>query len=136
MKFTRRHWLSAATTTGLAMAINSAWAASPTVEIIAFAHPPVQSALKPLRDWLPHQGGKLRVVEIDMETPEAGRRLQAAGLKGHLPIVILINGQYRHKRPDGSSVEFVGFPAAPNAAPESGWTVDDVKKVLANSMAK
>jgi hypothetical protein len=136
MKLTRRHWLTTAATTGLAMAINNAWAASPMVEIIAFAHPPVQSALKPLRDWLAHQGGKLRVVEIDMETPEAERRLQAAGLKGHLPIVILINGQYRRKRPDGSSVEFVGFPAAPNAAPGSGWTVDDAKAVLTATVIK
>jgi hypothetical protein len=132
MKQSRRHWLTAITLTGIAMAIGNAWAAVPVVEIIAFAHPPVQSALKPLRDWLPRQGAKVRVIETDMETPEAERKLQAVGLTGHLPVVILINGQYKHKRPDGSSVEFVSFPAGAGAgaAAGKGWTIEDVKSVL------
>jgi hypothetical protein len=37
------------------------------VEIVAFAHPPLQAALKPLREWLSSQGTWVRVVEIDME---------------------------------------------------------------------
>jgi hypothetical protein len=65
----------------------------PLVEIIAFAHPPVVSALKPLRDWLGAQGNKVKLIEIDMESAEGQKRLAAMGVKGHTPILILINGR-------------------------------------------
>ena len=100
------------------------------------AHPPVQSALKPLRDWLAQQGDKLRVVEIDAESAEGEQRLQAAGLKGHIPIVILIDGKYRYQRQDGSMTEFVNFPAAAgNPTGFSGtWVAEDVEAVLSGRM--
>jgi ABC-type glycerol-3-phosphate transport system substrate-binding protein len=127
---TRRQWLF--TAAALILSAGAAQAAPPVVEIVAFAHPPVQSALKPLRDWLAKQGGKLKVVEIDMETPEGEKRLQAVGVKGHVPIVVLIDGQYRHKRADGSTVEFVSFPAGPGTMPGTkiAWSSADVESVL------
>lgn len=132
MTLARRTWLAVATATCLTLALHTAWAAAPVVEVIAFAHPPVQSALKPLRDLLARQGAKLRVVEIDMETPEAERRLHSVGLKGHIPIVVLVDGQYRHKRADGSTVEFVSFPSGPGtpAGVKGSWTAADVDAVL------
>jgi hypothetical protein len=127
---TRRQWL--VTAAALILSAGAAQAAPPVVEIVAFAHPPVQSALKPLRDWLAKQGGRLKVVEFDMETPEGEKRLQAVGVKGHVPIVVLIDGQYRHKRADGSTVEFVSFPAGPGTMPgiKSAWSSADVENVL------
>lgn len=109
-----------------------AFAAQPSVEIIAFAHPPVEDALKPVRAWLKKQGTKVRVVELDMEGPEAQSRLKAIGLTGHLPIVILIDGQYRYTRPDGINVQFVGFPAAAGspAAAKGTWSTGDVEAAL------
>ena len=102
--------------TGLAAALAAqlptAFAAQPLVEIIAFAHPPVEDALRPLRAWLKAQAAKVRVVEMDMSAFEAQSRLKAVGLTGHLPIVILIDGQRRYTRPDGVTVQFVSFPAA------------------------
>jgi hypothetical protein len=126
----RRHWLVAAA--ALTLWAGAAHAAPPVVEIVAFAHPPVQSALKPLRDWLARQGAKLKVVEIDMETPAGERRLQAVGLKGHVPVVVLIDGQYRHQRADGSTVEFVSFPAGQGTPPgvKGTWSAADVEAVL------
>jgi hypothetical protein len=102
------------------------------VEVIAFGHPPVQSALRPLRDWLARQGSKLRVAETDMESPEVARRLQAVGLQGHVPIVILIDGQYRHRRADGSTVEFVNIPAGPGtpSGVKGSWSTADVEAAL------
>lgn len=131
MTFAHRTLL-AAVVSCLALVVNTAWAGPPVVEIIAFAHPPVQSALRPLRDSLAHRGAKVRVVEIDMEKPEAERRLQAVGLKGHIPVVILIDGQYRHKRADGSAVEFVSFPSGPGTplSVKGGWSAADVDAVL------
>ena len=128
----RRTWLFATACATLGLALGSAHAATPVVEIIAFAHPPVQTALKSLRESLAKQGPKLRVVEIDMESPQAEKRLLAVGLKGHLPIVILIDGRYRHQRADGSHVEFVSFPAGPGtpAGVKGGWSAADVEAVL------
>jgi hypothetical protein len=108
------------------------WAAQPVVEIIALAHPPVQSALKPLRDWLATQGKAFRVTEIDMESPEAEKRLAVVGLKGHIPIVVLVNGTYKHTRQDGSAVELVSFPAGPGTPTgvKGGWSLLDVQALL------
>jgi len=119
---------------GAALLLSSAaaQAAPPVVEIVAFAHPPVQSALKPLRDWLSAQGSKLKVVEIDLETPAGERRLKEIGIKGHVPVVVLVDGQYRHRRADGSTVEFVSFPAGPGTPPgvKGTWSAADVEAVV------
>jgi len=108
--------------------MGAAWAAQPVVEIIAFAHPPVQSALKPLRDWLASQGKHARVVEIDMDTPAGEKRAAAVGVTGHAPILILVDGKYAFARKDGAAIEQKSFPAAPNM--KGSWTIDDAKGVI------
>jgi hypothetical protein len=107
-----------------------------TVEIIAMAHPPVQSALKPLRDWIAANGTALNVVEIDAESADGERRLAALGLKGHIPIVILIDGKYRFARSDGSVTDFINFPAAAGfpTSLNGTWTTSDVETVLASRL--
>jgi hypothetical protein len=111
---------------------SNVFAATPVVEIIAFAHSPVESALKPLRQWLAQQGSKVRVVEADMEGIGAQRKLKAIGLTGHLPVVVLVDGQYRHVRKDGSTVEFVNFPGGPGTPQgiKTTWTSSDVEAVV------
>ncbi len=118
--------------TSLVALVPAAFAAQPSVEIIAFAHPSVEDALKPVRAWLKKQGAKVRVVELDMEGPEGQGRLKAIGLTGHLPLVILIDGQYRYTRPGGITVQFVGFPAAAGSpvAAKGTWSADDVEATL------
>lgn len=132
MKINRRNLFAQLAVTAVSLAAGVAWAGQPVVEIIAFAHPPVQSALKPLRDWLSGQGSKIRVVEMDMESPEAEKRLAAIGLKGHIPVVVLVDGKYRHARSDGSAVEFVSFPSGPGtpAGVKGGWSALDVQALL------
>jgi ABC-type glycerol-3-phosphate transport system substrate-binding protein len=109
-----------------------------TVEILAMPHPPVKMALAPLRDWLAAQGTKLKVVETDVESPQGEKRLAAVGLGGHVPIVILIDGQYRHKRKDGATQEFVNFPdiaGAPSGV-RGKWTTADVQVLLTERMKR
>lgn len=118
---------------GTLLASTAALAAPPTVEIVAFAHTPVASALKPLRDWLATQGGKFKLVETDMESPTGAQRLQAVGVKGHVPIVILVNGQYQQKRADGSAVELISFPVAAGA---KGWTLEDAKSAISQAATR
>ena len=132
----RRHFLAALAVSALTLTAGHALAAPLTVEILAMPHPPVKMALAPLRDWLAAQGSKLKVVETDVESPQGEKRLAAVGLSGHIPIVILIDGQYRHKRKDGAALEFVNFPAiegAPSGV-RGKWTTADVQGVLTQRM--
>jgi len=133
---TRGNFLAALAASALTLVAGSALATPLTVEIVAMAHPPVKMALAPLRNWLAAQGGKLKVVEIDVESPQGEKRLQSIGLGGHIPIVILIDGQYRQKRKDGAAMEFVNFPAiegAPSGV-RGKWTTADVQAVLTERM--
>ena len=138
---TLRYFLAAMAATTLGFAAGQAVAAPPkvaTVEILAMRHPPVKMALAPLRDWLTAQGNKIKIVETDVESPEGEKRLATVGLGGHVPIVILIDGQYRHKRKDGAAQEFVNFPDIAGAPPgvRGKWTAADVQAVLTERMKR
>lgn len=128
MNINRRALINSASAIALLLSMGAAWAAQPVVEIIAFAHPPVQSALKPLRDWLATQGKHARVVEIDMETPAGEKRAAAVGVTGHVPILILVDGKFGFARKDGTAIELKSFPVAPNM--KGSWTIDDAKAVI------
>jgi hypothetical protein len=128
MNINRRTMIKGASVAALLFSMGAAWAEQPVVEIIAFAHPPVQSALKPLRDWLASQGKHARVVEIDMETAAGEKRAAAVGVTGHVPILILVDGKYAFARKDGAAIELKSFPAAPNM--KGSWTIDDAKAVI------
>lgn len=133
---TRRNFLATCATALLGLSANHAFAAPPMVEIVAMPHPPVKMALAQLREWLAAQGNKLSVREIDSESPEGMKRMQAVGLSGHIPVLILIDGQHRHKRKDGTPVDFVNFPNVPDtpAGARGNWTTADVQAVLAARM--
>lgn len=128
MNINRRTLIGSVFAIALLCSMGAASAAQPVVEIIAFAHPPVQSALKPLRDWLSKQGKNVRVAEIDMETPAGEKRAASVGVTGHVPILILVDGKFAFARKDGTAVEFKSFPAAPNM--KGSWTIDDAKAVI------
>ncbi len=109
-----------------------ALAAQPSVEVIALGHWPVQNALKPVREVLAKYTGKVRVTELDAESADGEKRLKAVGLKGHIPIALLVNGSKSFKRPDGKTIEFVNFPAAAGnpLGLNGAWTVADFETAL------
>jgi len=111
---------------------HAARAAQPTIEIIALPHSPVQNALKPVREFLGTLGARVNVVELDAESPAGEKRLHAVGLKGHVPILLLIDGSSRFKRADGTAVEFKDFPAkTENPIGLNGsWTVSDFEAAV------
>lgn len=129
---TRRHFLTTLSFFSLTLAAGQAWTAPPTLEIVAMSHPPVLTALKPLRTWLTTQSGKLRVTELDAESPAGIKRLHSVGLTGHVPIVILINGKSSFQRPDGSRVDFINFPDTASSPPgmRGRWVTEDVQAAL------
>lgn len=88
-------------------------AAPATIEIIALPHSPVQTALKPARDFLQGLGARVNIIEVDAESAAGTKRLSALGERGHIPILLVINGNDRYRRPDGTRVLFKDFPAQP-----------------------
>jgi hypothetical protein len=122
----------------LAKTTYEAYGAEPTVEIVALTHYPVQNALKPVRDFLGTLGERVKVVEIDAGSAAGEKRIKDVGLKGHVPIVLLINGSDKFKRPDGTAVEFKDFPAgAGNPLGLNGtWSVADFEAAVKAALGK
>ena len=129
---TRRNVFLVIGAASLALAGSNAAAAQPLVEVLAMAHWPVQNALKPVRDLLAKYDGRVRVVDIDIESVDGEKRLKSIGLKGHIPIVLLIDGNKSFKRADGKTVDFVDFPVATgNPMGLNGiWSVTDFEAAL------
>jgi hypothetical protein len=123
---------------GVALSGGYAAAAQPVVEVLAMGHWPVQRALKPVRDLLAKYQGRVRVVDMDIEGPEGEKRLKSIGLKGHIPIVLLIDGNKSFKRADGKTVDFVNFPVtAGNPMNLNGtWSAADFEAALRASLGE
>jgi len=115
-----------------------AYGAEPTIEIVALTHYPVRNALKPVRDFLGTLGGQVKVLELDAGGAAGEKRIKDVGLKGHVPIVLLINGSDKFKRPDGTAVEFKDFPAgAGNPLGLNGtWSVADFEAAVKAALGK
>lgn len=128
----RRTVMAALAVGAVSLAAGTALAGPPTVEIVAMSHWPVQKALQPVRDLLAKYDGQIRVVEVDAEATDGEKRLKSVGLKGHIPIVVLIDGKNRFRRADGKEIEFVNFPAAAgNPMGLNGtWTAVDVEAAI------
>lgn len=134
----RKHFLAALAASTLALAAGHALAAPTAVEIVAMPHPPVKAALQPLRDWLTKLGNKVQVKEIDIESADGAKRMQAAGLSGHVPILILIDGRHEFKRKDGRKVAFANFPNVEGTPPgaRGEWLLEDVQAAVAERTKK
>jgi hypothetical protein len=80
----------------------------------------------------------VKVVEIDAGSAAGEKRIKDVGLKGHVPIVLLINGSDKFKRPDGTAVEFKDFPAgAGNPLGLNGtWSVADFEAAVKAALGK
>jgi hypothetical protein len=128
----RRDALFVVGAAAVVLSVRQALAAQPVIEVLAMSHWPVQNALKPVRDLLAKYQGRVRVTEIDIESDEGVKRLKGVGLKGHIPVVLLIDGNKSFKRADGKTVDFVNFPvAADNPMNLNGtWSVADFEAAL------
>lgn len=135
---TRREALMLIAAAGVAGSGRAALAAQPVIEVLAMGHWPVQRALKPVRDLLAKYQGRVSVTDIDIESAEGLKRLKAVGLKGHIPIVLLIDGNKSFKRADGKTVDFVEFPvAAANPMNLNGtWSVTDFEAALLTTLGE
>jgi hypothetical protein len=136
---TRRDFIARlAAGTAIFVVAGPAWAAPPTVEIIALPHSPVQDALKPVRNFLISLDRRVKIIELDAESPAGEKRIKAVGLKGHVPILLLVNGSDKFKRADGTAAVFKDFPAG--AGNPLGlnvtWSVADFEAAVKAALGK
>jgi len=107
-------------------------AGQPVVEIISLPHWPVQEALKPVHQALARFGDRIRVIELNADEADGKKRMKSVGQRGHVPALILIDGMYRYTRPNGTTVDFINFPAVANSPMglSGTWTANDVEAAL------
>ena len=108
------------------------WAASPVeVEIVALDHWPIRRALEQTLEMLKKFGDKVTLQQIDADTKAGKARLKASGMKGHIPVVIFVDGEFKHTL-EGQEVIFENFPVASDSPMrlDGKWSAGDVKAVI------
>jgi hypothetical protein len=108
------------------------WAASPVkVEIVALDHWPIRRALEQTLEMLKTFGDKVTVQQIDADTKAGKSRLKSSGMKGHIPVVIFVDGEFKHTL-EGQEVIFENFPVASDSPMklDGKWSAGDVKAVI------
>ncbi|MBC8259330.1 MAG: hypothetical protein H8E38_09960 [SAR324 cluster bacterium] len=108
------------------------FAASPVeVEIVALDHWPIRRALEPTLDMLKEFGDKISITQIDADSKEGKARLKSSGMKGHIPVVIFVNGEYTHTVND-HEVVFKNFPVDSDSPMkiDGKWSAGNVKAVI------
>lgn len=134
-----KHMAAIATVMATAIFLFSAQtvhAGQPVVEIISLPHWPVQAALKPVREMLTGFGDNIKLIELNADEADGKKRMKSVGQKGHIPALILIDGMYRYTRPDGSTTEFINFPAKADSPMglTGAWTASDVEAAIKGRM--
>jgi len=108
------------------------WAASPVeVEIVALDHWPIRRALEQTLEMLKKFGDKVTLQQIDADTKDGKARLKTSGMKGHIPVVIFVDGEFKHTL-EGQEVIFENFPVASDSPMrlDGKWSAGDVKAVI------
>lgn len=69
-----------------------------------------------------------------MATVAGAKRAVAAGVAGHVPILILVDGKHAFTRKDGAPVELKSFPASSGL--KGAWSIDDANAAISAAMAR
>ena len=108
------------------------WAASPVeVEIVALDHWPIRRALEQTLEMLEKFGDKVNQQQIDADSKAGRARLKTSGMKRHIPVVIFVDGEFKHTL-EGQEVIFENFPLASDSHMrlDGKWSAGDVKAVI------
>ncbi len=100
------------------------------VDVLYMNHGPMQPILRELRILFPKYKDKLTLSWYDVESKEGIAFKAKRGIKGHVPMVIWIDGKFEQVV-NNSKIKFTGFPtgAGPSFA-QGKWTFDDLAAVL------
>ncbi|HQH99871.1 MAG TPA: hypothetical protein PLA18_01230 [Deltaproteobacteria bacterium] len=114
----------------------AAFAAKQTkVEVLYMNHGPLMNTLNDMKGVFFGFGNKISVSWHDFESDDGEKFKAQKGITQHIPLVIWIDGKTTVKVGQ-KEVKFSGFPTGAGPAFFHGnWTMDDLKKALAQSTA-
>jgi hypothetical protein len=106
-------------------------AATVTVEILYMNHGPLRATIRELHELLDHYEGKVSTSWFDVEQDEGKAFEHEKGIQGHVPLLLLINGQ-KDFVVDGKTITFQGFPSGsgPFKEVEGNWSIADLQRRL------
>ncbi|MEL7639686.1 MAG: hypothetical protein AAGU21_08590 [Solidesulfovibrio sp.] len=113
-----------------------AHAASVKVEILFMNHGPMQPVIKQIKDVLRQFPDAVQVFWHDVETADGADFMKRMGIKGHIPLMIFVDGSTTQEV-GGKSINFTGFPNG--AGPfmfQGAWGMQDLEAVLQSKTGK
>lgn len=108
-------------------------AASVKLEILYMNHGPLQPTIRNLKDLLAEYHGKVMVQWFDADQPSGKDFMKKKKIRGHIPMLILVNGKKSFSIND-KDITFHGFPAGagPFKTVEGNWAIADLRHLLDN----
>ena len=118
-------------------ALFSCWPASSSaadkvqVDILYMNHGPMRPTVAKVKKLLGDYGERIQATWYDFDSPAGQTFMQEKKIAGHVPMLIMIEGQSDFNLGD-REVEFKGFPsgAGPFKRVEGNWSLDDLKQLI------
>ncbi len=100
------------------------------IDVLYMNHGPLRPILRELDDLFTGYDDKIEVYEYDFYSEEGERFKTRKGIKGHIPLVIWIDGKSTLEV-NGNQVTFTGFPTGSGPASFQGeWNMDILKEAI------
>jgi hypothetical protein len=119
------------------LGVSGAHAAKPVkVDVLFMNHGPLMSTVSKMKSIFSGYGNELSISWYDFDTKEGEQFMGKMGLKGHIPLIIWIDGT--PKRTVGAKeITFAGFPTGSGPPMFRGkWTMDELKTALDQATGK
>jgi hypothetical protein len=105
-------------------------AATVKMDILFMNHGPMQPVIKQIKDVLAKYSDSVQAAWHDEDTPDGTGFMKRMNIKGHIPLMVFVNGSTTHGV-DGKQVTFTGFPSG--AGPfmfQGAWGMKDLDALL------
>lgn len=100
------------------------------IEVLYMNHGPLRPTLRELEKLFTGYGDRIAVYRYDFYSEEGERFKAEKGIKGHVPLILWIDGKSTLKV-NGTPVQFRGFPTGSGPAFFQGkWNMDVLKEAL------
>lgn len=100
------------------------------MEILFMNHGPMQPTIRNLKSLIKRYPGKVQASWFDFDQQSGKAFMRERGIKGHVPLLIFINGAHTYDV-GGKMVTFMGFPTGAGPYQFQGkWTFQDLELVL------
>ncbi len=115
----------------IAMPVQSRAAARVRVDILYMNHGPMRPTVTKIKKLLAGYGAMVQASWYDFESLAGEAYMKREGIKGHVPMLIKINGQSDFGL-GNREVQLRGFPsgAAPFKTVEGNWSLEDLQQLI------